>query len=224
MDFKTLEDGRIVISTPNLSSPQKLSPGRLQDRTYCCCILRLHSWLRLTPLYKYLLPFSGNLLTQPVLRQWAKRKIKQTVLIFLFSVIFCCAIVIITFKDYARSILFWIEKQNSWLVFIVLLALFTIVSFPIVVGYLLLIITSGYLLGCFHGLVTVILGVNLGIFIAHNTIKSINRRCSISRYDVAQKKNRKHKPKLIQLELPHYILQLTYVTHCLLSALFDCLI
>lgn len=88
---------------------------------------------------------------------------------------------VITFKDYARGILFWIEKQNSWLVFIVLGVLFTIVSFPIVVGYLLLIIASGYLLGLIHGLITVIFCVNLGIFIAHNTIKSINRRWSVSR-------------------------------------------
>lgn len=184
MDFKTLEDGRIVISTPTLSStPQKLSAGRLQDKTYCCCILRLNSWLRLTPLYKYLLPFSGESwsLIRPPLGQGLTN---SNHLFSTFLVIFCCAIVVVTFKDYARAVLFWIEKQNSWLVFIVLLVLFTIVSFPIVVGYLLLIITSGYLLGCFHGLLTVILGVNLGIFIAHNTIKSINRRCSISRYKV----------------------------------------
>jgi len=152
MDIKKLEDGSIVISSPNLSP--RLSPGKFQDKTLCGCILKIHSCVAHKAIYRYLI---------------------------LFSVIFGCSIVVVTFKDYARSILFWIEKQDSWLIFLVVVSLFVVVSFPVVVGYLLLIIASGYLLGCFYGLITVVTGVNLGVFIAHNTIKSINRRYPVHR-------------------------------------------
>lgn len=91
-------------------------------------------------------------------------------------------IILLTFKDYAKAILFWIEKQSPFVIFIVMLILFTIVSFPIVVGYLVLIISSGYLLGMLQGLLTVILGANLGVFIAHNIIKAVHSIYPVHRY------------------------------------------
>lgn len=91
-------------------------------------------------------------------------------------------IILLTFKEYAKATLFWIEKQNSYVIFVVLIALFTVVSFPVVVGYLLLIISSGYLLGMATGLLAVVLGANLGVFIAHNVIKAVHGLYPVHRY------------------------------------------
>lgn len=81
-----------------------------------------------------------------------------------------------------KNLLFWIESQNAWLIFIIFILLFTIVSFPITVGYLVLIISSGYLFGIIKGIFIVILGANFGVFIAHNTIKILHGRMNLHRY------------------------------------------
>lgn len=114
--------------------------------------LRLQKFITINPTLNYLLPIS-------------------VVIIIVFFIYFC--------KDYFKQLLFWIETQNSWMVFLVFMFLFTIVSFPITIGYLVLIITSGYLFGIIKGLLTVILGANLGIFIAHNTIKSLQKKIPV---------------------------------------------
>ncbi|XP_064545544.1 transmembrane protein 64 isoform X2 [Drosophila montana] len=82
-------------------------------------------------------------------------------------------------RNYAKELLFWIETQNRWLIFVIFMALFTLVSFPIVVGYLVLLITAGYLFGCWRGWLTVMLGANVGIAIAHATIRSCRHRISV---------------------------------------------
>ncbi|SPP76298.1 blast:Transmembrane protein 64 [Drosophila guanche] len=84
-------------------------------------------------------------------------------------------------RDYAKQLLFWIETQNSWLIFAIFMALFTVVSFPVVVGYFVLLITAGYLFGCIRGWFTVILGANLGIAIAHATIRSCRHRIPVQK-------------------------------------------
>ncbi|XP_030572963.1 transmembrane protein 64 [Drosophila novamexicana] len=82
-------------------------------------------------------------------------------------------------RNYAKELLFWIETQNRWLIFVIFMALFTLVSFPIVVGYLVLLITAGYLFGCWRGWLTVLLGANVGIAIAHATIRSCRHRIAV---------------------------------------------
>lgn len=84
-------------------------------------------------------------------------------------------------KNYIKLILMWIEQQNSSLIFLSFICCFTIVSFPVTVGYLILIITSGYLFGVIKGLATVVLGANIGSAIAHGTIKSLQNRLPIQR-------------------------------------------
>ncbi|XP_037723229.1 transmembrane protein 64 isoform X1 [Drosophila subpulchrella] len=84
-------------------------------------------------------------------------------------------------RDYARQLLFWIEMQNAWITFAVYMALFALVSFPVVVGYFVLLITAGYLFGCLRGWLTVILGANLGIAVAHATIRSCRHRIPVQR-------------------------------------------
>lgn len=114
--------------------------------------IRLQRCISHNPALNYLLPIS--------------------VVVILILVIYFC-------KDYAKSVLFWVENQNSWLVFIVFMLLFSIVSFPITIGYLVLIITSGYLFGIIKGLLTVVLGANLGVAVAHNTIKSVQTKLPV---------------------------------------------
>lgn len=116
------------------------------------CFLRLQRFVARNPVLNYLLPV-----------------VVVAVLIF----------VIYAFRDYAKSILYWIETQNSWIIFGIFLCLFTIVSFPVTVGYLVLIISSGYLFGFIKGLLTVVIGANLGVAIAHNTIKGMQSRLPI---------------------------------------------
>lgn len=84
-------------------------------------------------------------------------------------------------SGYMKSILVWIETQSPWVTFCVFQVSFAIVSFPVVVGYLILIITSGYLFGCVKGLATVVIGANLGAAIAHYTIHSWHTHLPIQR-------------------------------------------
>lgn len=88
-------------------------------------------------------------------------------------------LLIYAFRDTAKGVLFWIETQNTWTIFVIFLCMFTIVSFPVTVGYLVLIIASGYLFGFIRGLLTVLIGANLGVAIAHNTIKSLQSKLPV---------------------------------------------
>ncbi|KAI8123371.1 hypothetical protein FF38_05550, partial [Lucilia cuprina] len=84
-------------------------------------------------------------------------------------------------RDYAKRLLYWIETQNPWIIFTIFMFLFIVVSFPIVVGYFVLMITAGYLFGCIKGFLTVILGANMGIAIAHVTLRSLRHRLPIQK-------------------------------------------
>ncbi|XP_062712543.1 transmembrane protein 64 [Aedes albopictus] len=124
----------------------KASSVEMRDRF---CFYRLQRFVSRNPVLNYLLPLCAI-----------------AVLVF----------VIYAFRDYAKTLLYWIETQNSWIIFCIFLCLFTIVSFPVTVGYLVLIISSGYLFGFVKGLLTTIIGANLGVAIAHNTIKGMQSK------------------------------------------------
>ncbi|XP_043261345.1 transmembrane protein 64 [Colletes gigas] len=90
-------------------------------------------------------------------------------LALLGTIVFVC-------RDYIKVLLYWIEHQNIWIVAIIFIALFTVVSFPIVIGYLFLIIASGYLFGILRGIMMVVLSANLGIAIAHITLSALSSK------------------------------------------------
>ncbi|XP_055855491.1 transmembrane protein 64 [Episyrphus balteatus] len=100
---------------------------------------------------------------------------------YLVPLAIVCALVIVAYlmRDYARELLYWVETQNPWVVFGIFMCLFVLVSFPIVVGYFVLMISSGYLFGFIKGLLTVILGANIGITIAHLTLRSLRHRLPV---------------------------------------------
>ncbi|XP_057323814.1 transmembrane protein 64 [Microplitis mediator] len=93
-------------------------------------------------------------------------------LAFLGAIVFIC-------KDYIERLLYWIEHKDIWVISIIVISLFTVVSFPIVVGYLFLIIASGYLFGIVRGIALVVLGANLGIAIAHTTLSALSTKLPI---------------------------------------------
>ncbi|XP_065090921.1 transmembrane protein 64 [Ochlerotatus camptorhynchus] len=130
-------------------SPTAKSSIEMRDNY---CFYRLQRFVSRNPVLNYLLPLCAI-----------------AVLVF----------VIYAFRDYAKSLLYWIEMQNSWITFCIFLCLFTIVSFPVTVGYLVLIISSGYLFGFIKGLLTVIIGANLGVAIAHNIIKGMQSKLPV---------------------------------------------
>lgn len=90
----------------------------------------------------------------------------------LSAIVFLC-------KGYIKILLYWIEHQNLWIITIIVITLFTVVSFPIVIGYLFLIIASGYLFGIIRGIAMVVLGANLGIVIAHTTLSALSTKLPI---------------------------------------------
>lgn len=93
-------------------------------------------------------------------------------LTFLGIIVFIC-------RDYIKLLLYWIEHQNAWIIAVIFIGLFTVVSFPIVIGYLFLIVASGYLFGVVRGMAIVILSANLGIAIAHVTLGLLSTRLPI---------------------------------------------
>lgn len=95
--------------------------------------------------------------------------------IITIAVISLALIVIYFSREYINEILIFIQHQHPAVVFMIYVGLFIIVSFPIIVGYLLLIISAGYILGFFKGLLVVTLCANFGIAVAHNVMRLVNR-------------------------------------------------
>lgn len=94
--------------------------------------------------------------------------------LFLMFVMYMC-------KTYVKALLLWISYQDPILVNGLFILLFTLVSFPFLWGYMLLVLSSGYLFGVIHGLSTVIVSANVGVAVAHYSIKSFHSRYPICR-------------------------------------------
>ncbi|XP_037904596.1 transmembrane protein 64 isoform X2 [Hermetia illucens] len=146
------DDDECTVFTPVPLSPRTTrSRMQKQKKSRCLTLQRLISG---TPFLNYFL--------------------SAAVLLLILGVIYLC-------RDYAKMLLFWIEHQNPWLIFFAFMLLFVIVSFPVAVGYLVLMITSGYLFGCLKGFATVVVGANLGVTVAHNTIRCIQNKLPVHR-------------------------------------------
>jgi protein maelstrom len=84
-------------------------------------------------------------------------------------------------KDYLKSILLWIENQDSILIYLIFIILFTLVSFPFTWGYIFLNLACGYLFGILKGLIVVVTTAILGIIIAHYIIRNYLAEFAIQR-------------------------------------------
>ncbi len=74
-------------------------------------------------------------------------------------------------KDYLRTLLVWMERMNFWAATVIFAVLFTVVSFPMMWGYIVLNVAAGYLYGVAVGSVLVIVCAFIGVVIGHELTK-----------------------------------------------------
>ncbi|KAL0822237.1 hypothetical protein ABMA28_004364 [Loxostege sticticalis] len=117
---------------------------------------------------------------------WSKIN-NRTTYGYLFNIVItivlltCLVLILYFFKEYLKAILFWVNSQDPWIIFLLFVGLFLLVSFPVTIGYLVLIITSGYLLGILHGLGTVLVCANFGVAVAHYTLRALRSYLPLER-------------------------------------------
>lgn len=99
----------------------------------------------------------------------------------LLAIFLCIVLLIYECRYYIKAVLLWVEAQEHWLIYVMFLGLFTLVSFPLTWGYTFLVIASGYLFGVPRGLMTVVVTGNLGVAIAHYTMRSFSAKFPLTR-------------------------------------------
>lgn len=109
--------------------------------------------------------------------------------LLLATILLCIIILIYECKDYIKAVLLWVEAQEHWLICVMFLGMFTLVSFPLTWGYTFLVIASGYLFGVPRGLMTVVVTGNLGVAIAHYTMRTFSNMFPVSRFCNSDKMN-----------------------------------
>ena len=92
---------------------------------------------------------------------------------FLVSVVTLAsmALIVFEFRDTVYHVLFWIEKQDTWITCIMFAGLFTVVSLPLTWGYILLNLACGYLFGILPGIFVVMTTAAIGVLVAHLVVK-----------------------------------------------------
>ena len=83
------------------------------------------------------------------------------------TVIAMAFIAVILCRDYLKFLLLWMEEINLWAAAVIFAVLFTVVSFPMTWGYVLLNVSAGYLYGVALGSVIVIVCAFIGVVIGH---------------------------------------------------------
>lgn len=85
----------------------------------------------------------------------------------------CCGLLLYSTylaRDYIHAVLLWTESQPPAIVLLIFVALFTLVSLPVVWGYIVVNLACGYLFGFLYGLVVTVVTATAGILIAHLVI------------------------------------------------------
>ncbi|KAJ8302603.1 hypothetical protein KUTeg_018999, partial [Tegillarca granosa] len=91
-------------------------------------------------------------------------------------------LLLIACRTYIRALLLWLENADIVVCSIIFFILFTIVSFPMAWGYILLMLAAGYLYGLIYGPLIVIMFGTVGILIAHVVMKYCCRSCIMKRF------------------------------------------
>lgn len=73
------------------------------------------------------------------------------------------AVLVIFCRDHLKDVIEWVENLEKWQGVLLFIVMFTIVSFPMAWGYIILNVAAGYLYGFFTGLLVVIVSVFVGI-------------------------------------------------------------
>ncbi|XP_071526903.1 uncharacterized protein [Panulirus ornatus] len=74
-------------------------------------------------------------------------------------------------RDYVRRVLRWVAVQEAWVVVLVFLGLFTLVSLPFMWGYIVVNVSAGYMFGTWRGLAVTITTATAGVLLAHVLIR-----------------------------------------------------
>ena len=82
-------------------------------------------------------------------------------------------------NKYVKHILSTLEHTHICYKLLTFLLLFTLVSFPMTWGYIILNLTAGYLFGAFFGLLIISSCALVGISVAHYTIKQFMPTCTL---------------------------------------------
>ena len=85
--------------------------------------------------------------------------ISYTALIFLTIGL----IVVILCRRYIKDVLEWLENLDEWAGALLFVIMFTVVSFPVTWGYIILNVAAGYLYGFMLGFVIVVISVACGL-------------------------------------------------------------
>ncbi|KAG5892777.1 hypothetical protein JTB14_007992 [Gonioctena quinquepunctata] len=103
-------------------------------------------------------------------------------LLALICTLFVILCILLLCKAYIKFVLLWLEKQDTLVIFATICFLFIVVSLPISIGYIVLVVATGYLFGITKGLMLSMFGANFGLLIAHNILRAVGHHHSIFRY------------------------------------------
>lgn len=91
-------------------------------------------------------------------------------------------LLLVACRTYIRALLLWLENADMVVCSVIFFILFTVVSFPMAWGYILLMLAAGYLYGLIYGPLIVIIFGTVGILIAHVVMKYCCRSCIMKRF------------------------------------------
>ena len=81
------------------------------------------------------------------------------------------AVLVIFCRDHLKDIIEWVQNLEEWQGALLFIVMFTIVSFPMAWGYIILNVAAGYLYGFCIGLLVVVVSVFIGIFVSFETCR-----------------------------------------------------
>ena len=100
----------------------------------------------------------------PIIEDGGRSRVAMTGLAMAFIVVMVC-------RDYLKFLLLWMEQINLWAATVIFAVLFTVVSFPMMWGYIVLNVAAGYLYGVALGSIIVIVCAFIGVFVGHELTK-----------------------------------------------------
>lgn len=83
----------------------------------------------------------------------------------------CCVAFLIFFRTHLFQFLNWLQEAPIWETLVVFVILFTVMAFPIALGYLVLNVAAGYLYGFWWGILVVMVSVLIGFSIAFHVCR-----------------------------------------------------
>ena len=82
--------------------------------------------------------------------------------------LYAVAVIVLVFfcRQYLKGFLKWLQHLNKWVSGLIFVVMFTLVSFPMTWGYIVLNMAAGYLYGFVAGLLTVTISVVVGVTVS----------------------------------------------------------